>query len=135
MLNKRLKYKLRWRFDYPNKASRYGMWSATTKNPVDQAWNKNSGASRMKIEGKNTETKQVEVLVDCPADKFRNFSWMAIARPGSGFNVGTITPIHQLVGLEMWTTEKRIKVLDTGEILVTPLKEEEKTMSLATYGK
>jgi len=135
MLNKPRKFRLRWRFDYPSKQSACGMWSLTTKNPVDQAWNKNSGAVRMKIEGKDLETQQVVLLVDCPADKFRNFSWMAIARPGSGFNIGTVTPIHQLVGLEMWTSEKRIKVFDTGEIIVTPLKEEEKKLNLATYGK
>jgi len=130
-----MKYKLRWRFDYPDKRSRCGMWTQTTKNAVDQAWNKNTGASRMKIEGKNIETRQVEVLVDCPADKFRNFGWMAIARPGSGFRIGTVTPIHQLVGLEMWTTEKKIKVFDTGQILVEELKPEDKKLRLSTYGK
>ena len=135
MLSKPIKYKLRWRFDYPHKESKCGMWSQTTVNPVDQAWNKNTGASRMKIEGKNIQTRQVEVLVDCPVDQFRNFSWMAIARLGRTFNIGTAQPLHQLVGLEMWTTEKRIKVFDTGEIEVENLKKEDQSLNLATYGK
>jgi len=135
MLNEPMKYRLRWRFDYPDKRSVYGMWSSTTKNPVDQAWNKNKGAIRVKIEGKNMHTRKVDILVDCPVDKFRNFSWMAIARGISGFNIGTVTPIHQLVGLEMWTTEKRIKVFDTGQIVVTPLSEGNKKINLATYGQ
>lgn len=134
MFSRPKKFFLRWRFDYPNKPSVYGMWSQTTNNPIDQAWNKTTGAIRMKIEAKHVDTKQVSVLVDQPAEDFRNFSWMVNARMTV---LGKIKsrPMHQLVGLEMWTRDSKIQVYDDGTIAKKPLSEADKKLNLATYGK
>jgi len=132
---KEARYVLRWRFDYHDKPSAKGMWSKTTNNPVDQAWNKNNNPSRVKIEAKDLDTKQVRVLVDCIGEDFRNFAWLAAGRIGGGFIHGSVVPFTQLVGLEMWTRNKRIQVYNTGEILVKELTESDKNMNLATYGK
>jgi len=133
MFSRPTKYYLRWCFDYPNKASIRGMWSQTSNNPVDQAWNKVTGASRMKIEAKDVDTKHVKVLADVPADDFRTFKWMATAKVG-GFAIRA-NPIHQLIGLEMWTANNSIKAYDDGTVKITKLKPEEMNMNLATYGK
>lgn len=133
MLDKPRKFLIRWVFDYSDKPTRRGIWSTTTKNPVDQAWNKTTGASRMRIETKDMYTKEVKTVVDCPAKDFRSFRWMAIARVPSF--AGNVQPIHQLVGLEMWTDEKRIQVFDTGDIKLSELSEENKNLQLVSYGK
>jgi len=128
------KYLMRWRFDYLDKPSKVGMWSQSSKNPVDQAWNKNVNPSRVKVEVKDIETRETKVVVDCPGADFLNFQWMAIART-PGFFKGSITPIHQLVGLQMWTREKKIAVLDTGKIMMTDMTPEDLNTNFATFGK
>jgi len=134
MLNQPRKYRLRWRFDYLGKPSKMGMWSLTSNNPVDQAWNKNTNVIRAKIEVKDLATREIKVLVSCPGVDFLNFGWLAVAR-GPVFFRNSVQPVHQLIGLQMWTREKKIAVFDTGKIQIVNLKPAEKQTNFATFGR
>lgn len=130
MLSSPRKYLLRWCYDYPQGAVSGG-WSGTGIS----AWDKNkSGLLRARIEGKDLVTKEVKTLAECPGVDFRVFQWMAAAMVPSGMS-GTIRPMTKLIGLKIMCRDTEIAVLDTGEIQVRDLLEDEKRLSFATYGK
>lgn len=124
-----MKHLLRWRFDYADKPSVMGMWCRSSSNPVDQAWNKNTGIVRASIEAKNLESKITKVLVSADASQFRNFSWKALGK------IRSAGIVHQIVGLQMWTTDKKITAYIGGELVVEDLTEEDKKINFKTYGR
>ncbi len=135
MLNQRRKYLLRWRYDYPNKII-CGMWSNPGEHPSNKAWCQNKeGLIRASIEGKDILTKKILVLAECDGHDFRNFQWIAAARVPAMSVKGDYTPLTQLVGMKLLTTDRELSVFDTGQTQDNALKNGEKELNFATYGK
>jgi len=128
-------YTLRWRFDFRDRASVYGMWGNPGKHAGNQAWAQNKeGLVRASVEAKDLATSTIMTLAQCDGHDYRNFQWVAIARVNPGFK-GETTPRPQLIGMKLLTTDKEITVYANGVVKERPLPESEKKTNFATYGR
>jgi len=124
-------YMLRWRFDFTNRASVFGMWNS----PVNTAWDKNrEGMTRASIEAKSVKTCLTSTVAECDGHDFRNFQWIAIARVNPNFR-GSVSPPPEHVGLKILTTTEEVAVLITGQCARRQLSPEEKGINFATFGR
>src|SRR3990172_4226027 len=72
-------YLLRWRFDFSDKPTRYGVWNSS----IEPAWSVNkNNLVRASIEGKDMQTRETRIIAECDGWDFVNFEWVAA------------TPIH-----------------------------------------
>lgn len=113
------KYKLRWRFDFADKAAyKAGQWSqpATQTGDMASVINK-TGLVRAAIEGKCLQTLQVVVLAECDGWDFVNFQWMAAMRMGLN---GRVRDPHMLRGIRLITRDLNMEVLLNGDIQIQP---------------
>jgi len=124
-------YALRWRFDYLDQRSVFGMWNS----PHISAWDKNSDrVVRASIEGKDPETGVTKVMAECDGHVFRNFQWHGVSLVNPNMR-GSVTPATTNVGLKILTTTQEVLVLINGQIGKRNLTEDEKALPLATYGR
>lgn len=131
------RYRLRWRFDFANRPSKYGMWNAPGPGASTQAWSQNKeGMVRASVEGEDLRTKETKILAQCDGHDFRNFQWMAVGRlRGFPTDTANVRPITHLVGMKILTTDTEICVFGSGQVETAPLPEPIKQMHFATYGK
>lgn len=123
-------YLLRWRFDYADRASVFGMWNS----PHISAWDKNrEGVVRASIEAKDVATREVRTVVACDGHEFRNFQWLAVAAVGP-FR-GSVTPATHNIGLKLLTRDEEIAILVNGKGARRLLTEDEKNINFATFGR
>lgn len=124
----RPKYWLRWRFDYADgKPSKYGGWlnPGDEKSPNLLAYRQSKvGLGYARIDVKNIETNCTAPIVECPAEDFVNFEWLARASSplllkgeiklgGSMYGTG-------LVGLILVTRYEKIQVTIDGQVKRIP---------------
>ena len=111
------------------------MWGNPGRSRANQAWTQNrEGLVRASIEGKDLVTKEIVTLAQCDGHNFRTFQYIAVAR-APALITGTIQPMTQLVGMKILTTDYELIVLDTGETGKAKLKDSERNLNFATYGK
>lgn len=134
------KYRLRWRYDYSGRPSKFGMWghSGPQNDMATKAWCHNKeGLTRACIEGKDVYTQRIVTLAECEGWDFVNFEWMvnaslpAMLAPG----FGSVKPRSRIVGLTLVTRDWRVDIVDTGEVERRPRTAAEKRMNLATFGR
>jgi hypothetical protein len=129
------KYLLRWRFEWPDKPAKYGMWShsGAKDDLATKAWcNNKSGLLYAIIEAKDFITREIKTIVRCPGQDFRNFQWVALASM-PGFVKGSVTPMTRIGGITILTRAEDIQVFDTGQLRRTPSTTH--NLNFATYGK
>ena len=131
------RFLLRWRYDYKDKASIYGMWSNPGNIEANGAWKHNhEGVISASIEGKDIDSRKIVRLAECPGYDFVNFEWIAMAKIGNPFNIrGAITPPTRLMGLAIVTRDKIIEVFPNGAVVPKIRPEGHKLLKLATFGK
>lgn len=130
------RYRLRWRFDYANGSTKFGIWDNPGTTDHDKAWNKTKGIVRASIEAKEIATSKIGTIIECKGSAFRNFQWVAAARVPKAIGLkGSITPPTQLVGIKLLTENDEYCVLGTGELKKRPLTDAEKSIQFAAYGK
>jgi hypothetical protein len=96
MNQKKKQYRLRWYYDYVNKAPYYGVWSIA--DPSRPAWARAyEGIARAIIQGKDMEGKIVN-LIDIPGCDFQNFQWIAETKYRGSFDANKKLPC-KIVGL------------------------------------
>lgn len=123
------KFRLRWRFNYADKHSRYGVWSRPAERPEDMAAFNNRGAIvSATIESQDVTNDSVRVVAECSGSDFVNFEWIATA---TGFDTST----SQIVGLTLVTSNERCSVYVDGSAAIHKRSEDEKRLNLATFGK
>lgn len=121
------RYWLRWRFEYDHKSPRLGMWNRQSDIESDQAWcQPRVGLSRVMIEAKDMVTKDIKVVIDCPAAEYRNLQWISCHHVKSGITYN--------VGLQMLTRYWRLKVFGIGQVEQEALTQEEMDFHFKTYG-
>jgi hypothetical protein len=133
------KYRIRWRYDWLDRASKCGMWSLTTKNEIDQAWNKQKeNLMFASVEGKTPEGETV-TLCQVAGQDFCFFQWMAVASAPAlalvGSNRKPFTPVTKLIGIKLVTRYENISVFDTGHIFREPRSAEDQAYNYAAFGK
>lgn len=131
-------YKLRWRFEWPDRPAKYGMWSSPGPKGDDttKAWcNNKEGLTLAAIEAKHVETKETKIIVACDGYDFINFEWMAAAYMNPMGIRGSITPLTRLLGICLVTREFRFEVFHDGILRKTERTQEEKNINYATFGR
>jgi len=129
------KFLLRWRFEWPDKPVKYGMWShsGTQEDLATKAWcNNGPGLAFAVVEAKNYLTREIKPVVVCPGQDFRNFQWIALANV-PGFVKGKMIPVTRVGGIILQTRDEEITVHDCGKVLRAPFTAH--NINFATYGK
>jgi hypothetical protein len=120
------KVKLRWRFDFPDKAPSIGMWSLPAQRPEDMAAYQNKeGLVRASIETQDIITQEIKTLAECDGWDFLNFQWISA-------RFGLYQGWAKIVGLKLITRDYEIIVFDSGEI---ERRERRLDLNFATFGK
>jgi hypothetical protein len=131
-------YLVRWRYEWPDKPSKYGMWSNPgPKNDLaTKAWFHNKeGLTLAAIEAKNIETKEIKIIVACDGHDFVNFKWLAAASLNPIGLKGSVTPLTRLLGLTLVTREYDYNVYHNGIVEKKARDPEEMKINYATFGR
>ena len=124
-------YRLRWRFDFNGKNTKYGGWNSASTNPRDMAAFVNKeGLVRASIEGEKIKGYALKTFVEIQGSEYVSCSWiMAASLPV--FNAGRFTTSGAVIGMAMFTETEVTKVFVDGQVFVQPiLAHEQKTSSL-----
>lgn len=139
------KFLLRWRFEWPNRPAKFGMWSHSgdVKDLATKAWcNNGENLAFAIVEAKNFVTREIKPVLICEGHNFRNFQWVANAFPSGRFSIGPKgidfkiqngTPMTRISGIKIVTRTEELMVLDCGKITRQPLTCG--NINFATYGK
>lgn len=125
-------YRVRWRFDFHSKPSKWGQWSNPGDIEKEGAWRVNKdGLSRASIEQECIQTFKITTVAECDGHDFVNFEWkdIEIFSP-NGFKVG-----KALVGLTLVTRETAVTCLVNGAQSVNQRSEYDKKFHYAGFGK
>lgn len=133
------KYRIRWRYDWLDRAPKWGMWSLSTKNPEDQAWNKQKDNLMFaSVEGK-TPNGEIVTLCQVAGQDFCFFQWVAVASTPALSLVETgkkpFNPVTRLIGIKLVTRYENISVFDTGHIFREPRTQEDMEYNYAAFGR
>lgn len=128
-------YRLRWRFDFADKPTKYGLWNLSSNNPSDQACyvNKN-GLVRASIEGENVITYELKTFFECDGHDYVTCKGEAFVRVSNvlGFN-GKHQPRVNISGISFITRDKRVTVHCNGDVESRDLTAEEKKFKLEEH--
>jgi len=123
------KIRLRWRFNYAARPSKYGMWSRPAEHAADMAaFNNQSDLVSAEIEAQDIASDRISVVAECPGSDFVNFEWVAAA-------IGFTASVSSIVGLTLVTRSERCSVYVDGSAAVTHRSDADKQINLATFGK
>lgn len=130
--------RLRWRFDFAGRQTRYGMWSRDADDPKEKAaFVDKTGLVRAAIEAKDIQDQDgrcagtVRTLAECDGHEFVNFKWFTL-----GASLMARGPVrHNTVGLILVTREIETMVAINGEMAVRPRTAEDKQFHYAGFGR
>lgn len=107
---------LRCVLHYANKPRWHCQWDSSGPNPEDAVWRRSKeGLIFAEIEGKHLITRELRTFVQCKADVFCNFEWLAaVASPGRVH--GAATYQGRNIGLILVTANERCIVFMDGSI-------------------
>jgi hypothetical protein len=112
------RFLLRWRLEYRDRPPKYSIWNMSGIAQSDQAWcQTRNGLSRAIIEAKDLVTREIKVIVDCPADIFRLFQWIAIQK----LDFKSTRKDARNVGIALVTNDLRIEAYEWGQVIQRPL--------------
>jgi len=123
------KYRLRWRFDFNGRASRWGQWSRPATRLEDMAAFRNAeGLIRAAIEAQSVETDDIHTVVECDGHDFCNFQWISAA-------FGLAAPYARIVGIALITRDEQCRVFVDGSTKIENRTEADKKYHYETYGR
>lgn len=126
-------YRLRWRFEFLNKTSKFGGWNATETRPEFMAaFVKKDKLVAAIIEGERISSWGIKRFVEIEGQKYVSTEWLcavstAILSPGVEVKQGSV------VGMSMMTDSKKITVYIDGQIKVRDLSDYEKKFKLKEH--
>jgi len=126
-------YRLRWRFDFVNKKSKYGGWNSMSTQPVDMAaFVDKTGLLRASIETESISTYALKTMAEIDGHKYVSCSWKAAASSPS-FLAGSFKTCGSVIGLTMYTEDLEVTVFVDGQIKVNKLKEHQKKIDVVEH--
>jgi hypothetical protein len=128
------KYRLRWRFDFLNKAPKIGIWNGNGREE-DGAWRiSKDGLVLASIEGESLETCEIKTFLDIPGHLYVSAEWEAYSkspwRPQQDIKLITF-----IAGLTFITPVERLIVFVDGSISRKVLPEYQKYIKEKTEHK
>jgi hypothetical protein len=118
-------YRLRWRFDFVDKPSKFGVWNGASNLQSDSAMMVNkTGLLRACIEGEKIGEWVVKVLFEMEGHNYVTAQWIRLANAGIMVNkdVQTASLPSSLIGLSLLSSDKKyiVYVDGTGAIVHLP---------------
>lgn len=114
------RFRLRWRFEYSDKPTKYGMWNSSGDVPEEQAWYQSKEhLTSAVIEGKDIASGRIVRVIEVTGSDFCCFEWCAVSsmgglsRPGMGQTLNST-----IVGLKIVARDKNIFVYVDGQVKV-----------------
>lgn len=120
--------RLRWRFEYVDKPTKYGGWDYTGDDPLLSAWRQSKDGLLMAILEAKTPNSVILKMVECPGADFCNFQWEMEARMRGG------QLAHRQVGLTLVSRTHRYTIFINGKVQVSERKKDDLDNHYA-YGK
>lgn len=110
-------YRLRWRFDFDGKPTKFGGWNAARQNPHEMAaFVDKTGLVRASIEGELIGAWIVKTLFECDGHLYSSTEWnMAASIPAFLPKSDMIRP-GSVIGMSMLTANEKITVFVDGQI-------------------
>jgi len=129
----KFKYRLRWRFDFVDGKTKYGIWDGASDLFKDKAAavNKN-GLLRASIEGEKIGEWTVKTLLEVDGHKYVSAEWLASASVGA-FGNGSSTSPGTIVGLGFILDDKKVWIYKNGTGGSRMLTENDKKFKLLEH--
>lgn len=129
-------YRLRWRFDFAAKPSKFGTWDLVGAKTYG-AWSiPKEGLVRAVIEGEEIPTAEhpsqnIVQLLEVFGDEYVSCQGEVVSKiPAGGFIDGTVRPQAQVYGISLLTGTEKISVFRDGSNVRRPLTEDEKRFKI-----
>jgi hypothetical protein len=120
--------RLRWRFEYVDKPTKYGGWDYLGDDPLLAAWRQSRDGLLMAILEAKSMDGTILKVVECPGADFCNFQWEMEAR----LNAKSLA--HRHVGLTLISRTHRYTVFINGKTTVVERKSDDLD-NIYSYGK
>lgn len=127
-------YRLRWRFDFYNKPTKYGGWNAARQsNQADMAaFVDKTGLVRASIEGEKVGAWTVETLLECDGTDYASMEWNMAAKVPVFITGEHIRP-GSVIGMSIITSCEKITVYVDGQTQRRPLTKHEAQFKLREH--
>jgi len=127
------KFRLRWALEYKfGRLPSRGVWDNASPHLSDSAWIKDKRDLKFAvIEAEELQTFGQYRMLECEADRFVSFNWVAaVSMP---FGMTSITSSGEIVGLQIVTPENSFTVYIDGKIVKKSLTEDDKKFDLKEH--
>lgn len=120
-------YRLRWRFDFVDKPSKFGVWNGASNNFSDSAAAVNkTGLLRAVIEGEKIGEWVVKTLFEMEGHNYVTAQWIRLANASAMMSkdVQSAKLPSSLIGLSLLSSDKKyiVYIDGTGAIVHLPKK-------------
>lgn len=128
-------YRLRWVFEFNNKASVVGQWNGASRHPSDMASFVNkTDLKRAIIEGEEQFTWRLNRLLEIPSADYVNMEWVAaVSAPLNLANEYRRKVSGQIIGMSIVTRDKKITVYVDGSVSERILSESEREFKITEH--
>lgn len=134
----RRKIRLRWRFVYQGRPDRKGVWdSAASQSDPTSAWSQpKDGLLWAIVEGESHFNHELFTILEVPGQDYAHCTW-EVYTPAPTFGLKNAGPANvaievtpRVMGLSLWTREKKFTVFIDGDVQVRYLTAAEKKFDL-----
>lgn len=129
-------YRLRWRFDFIDRPSKFGIWNGASNNFSDSAAAVNkSGLIRAIIEGEKTGDWVVRPLLEMDGHAYVTSQWVRLANASQlmSSDVQKASLPSSLVGLSFLSSDKKYTVYVDGTCSVIDLPKNRMNIKLKEH--
>lgn len=128
-------YRLRWRFDFAGKPSKFGVWNLATENPANKAcFVDKTGLVRASIEGEDIETFKTVTLFECDGHEYVSCQGEAFVKVSNVLGLsGSQQPRVHLSGVSFLTREEKVTAHCNGQVTRRPLTDKEKSFNFEEH--
>lgn len=126
--------RLRWRFDFADRPSKYGQWNYASQDDVKAmaAFVNKTGLIRASIESEKVASWSIRTMFECDGHEYASMEWVSAASIPLFDKKSYIRP-GQMIGLSILTATRKTTVYIDGQIKTRPLDSYETKMKLTEH--
>jgi len=126
-------WRLRWRFDFVDRPTRRGVWNDGSGLLQDKAaYVDKSGLLRAYVEGEKVGAYYVKILAEVDGHEYAHCAWEAAAQMAPFYKKTYRTP-GNIIGLSLFTADKKTTVYVDGQIKTTNLTQRQRKFDLTEH--
>ena len=129
-------YRLRWRFDFADRPSKFGIWNGASSNFADSAAAVNkTGLIRAVIEGEKIGEWVIKPLFELDGHRYVTSQWIRLANASMLMDskVNSASLPSSLIGLSMLTEDKKFIVYVDGRYAAIDLPKKRTDIKLQEH--